>query len=47
MRIGYYTDYEGKDRLFYVFPFKDHYIWGATAGMLVNLVEVLNPNTEG
>ncbi len=39
--------YEGKDRLFYVFPFKDHYIWGATAGMLVNLVEVLNPNAEG
>lgn len=39
--------YEGKDRLFYVFPFKDHYIWGATAGMLVNLVEVLNPDAAG
>ena len=39
--------YEGKDRLFYVFPFKDHYIWGATAGILVNLVEVLNPDAVG
>ena len=38
--------YEGKDRLFYAFPFGDHYIWGATAGMLVNLVEVLNPDAE-
>ena len=38
--------YEGKDRQFYVFPFEDHYIWGATAGMLVNLVEVLNPDAE-
>ncbi len=36
--------YEGKDRQFYVFPFEDHYIWGATAGMLVNLVDVLNPD---
>ncbi|MCH9011998.1 MAG: CoA pyrophosphatase [Proteobacteria bacterium] len=39
--------YEGKDRQFYVFPFKDYYIWGATAGMLVNLVEVLNPDAAG
>jgi 8-oxo-dGTP pyrophosphatase MutT (NUDIX family) len=39
--------YEGKDRQFYVFPFEDHYIWGATAGMLVNLVEVLNPDAAG
>lgn len=33
--------YAGRRRLFYAFPYGDYYIWGATAGMLVNLVEVL------
>lgn len=33
--------YDGLERLFYAFPYGDHYIWGATAGILVNLVEVL------
>ena len=31
----------GKRRYFYVLPFEERYIWGATAGMLVNLFEVL------
>lgn len=31
----------GKRRYFYVLPFEERYIWGATAGMLVNLYEVL------
>ncbi|HSR72246.1 MAG TPA: CoA pyrophosphatase [Kiloniellales bacterium] len=34
-------EYQGRTRHFYVFPYKDYYIWGATAGMLVNLREVL------
>ena len=34
--------YEGKARDFYVFPYQDYYIWGATAGILVNLAEVLS-----
>lgn len=34
--------YQGKERFFFAFPYGDHYIWGATAGMLVNLVEVLS-----
>jgi 8-oxo-dGTP pyrophosphatase MutT (NUDIX family) len=34
--------FQGTQRYFYVFPFEDRYIWGATAGMLVNLVDVLN-----
>lgn len=34
----------GKRRYFYVLPFEDRYIWGATAGMLVNLFEVLTGN---
>ncbi|MCC7273901.1 MAG: CoA pyrophosphatase [Alphaproteobacteria bacterium] len=32
---------DGVERHFYVLPFEDRYIWGATAGMLVNLSEVL------
>lgn len=31
----------GRDRHFYAFPFGPRYIWGATAGMLVNLTEWL------
>ncbi len=33
--------YQGKTRHFYAFAFRDYYIWGATAGILVNLAEVL------
>lgn len=33
--------FQGALRHFYVFPYDDYYIWGATAGMLVNLTEVL------
>ena len=31
----------GKRRYFYVLAFEERYIWGATAGMLINLYEVL------
>ncbi len=37
--------FQGKRRYFYVLPFEDRYIWGATAGMLVNLFEVLTGQT--
>ena len=37
--------FEGKDRHFYAFPYGDYYIWGATAGILINLAEVLSPGT--
>lgn len=33
--------HNGVARQFYVLPFEGRYIWGATAGMLVNLSEVL------
>lgn len=33
--------WKGKERRFYVFPYEDYYIWGATAGMLCNLAEAL------
>ncbi len=31
----------GAERHFYVLPYENRYIWGATAGMLINLYEVL------
>ena len=34
-------DVEYRTRIFFVLPFEDRKIWGATAGMLVNLAEVL------
>jgi 8-oxo-dGTP pyrophosphatase MutT (NUDIX family) len=34
-------DVEHRSRMFFVLPFEDRNIWGATAGMLVNLAEVL------
>lgn len=34
-------EFLGKERYFYVFPYEQRYIWGATAGMLVNLRDVL------
>jgi 8-oxo-dGTP pyrophosphatase MutT (NUDIX family) len=33
----------GRMRTFFVLPYEHRYIWGATAGMLVNLAEVLAP----
>ncbi|MBL6947640.1 MAG: CoA pyrophosphatase [Rhodospirillales bacterium] len=32
----------GQIREFHAMPYEEYYIWGATAGMLVNLYEVLN-----
>ncbi len=34
-------EFGGRMREFYVLPYGAHYIWGATAGMLVNLCEVM------
>lgn len=39
--------YEGKERHFYVFPYNDYFIWGATAGMMVNLTEILTAERGG
>jgi 8-oxo-dGTP pyrophosphatase MutT (NUDIX family) len=35
-------EFKGRHRVFYVVPYQQRYIWGATAGMLVNLAEVLS-----
>ena len=34
-------EFEQRRRVFFVIPYEDRNIWGATAGMLVNLAEVL------
>ncbi len=34
-------EWQGKRRYFYVYPYQGYYIWGATAGMLNNLAEIL------
>ena len=33
----------GTERHFYAMPYGDYFIWGATAGMIVNLVDILMP----
>ncbi|MGF1592478.1 MAG: CoA pyrophosphatase [Kiloniellaceae bacterium] len=33
--------FRGAERYFYAYPFGDYYIWGATAGILTNLCDVL------
>lgn len=33
----------GQERAYYVLPYQNRYIWGATAAMLVNLAQVLLP----
>ena len=37
----YSRPFEGRDRHFYAMPYGKHCIWGATAGMLINLFEFL------
>jgi 8-oxo-dGTP pyrophosphatase MutT (NUDIX family) len=36
-------EFQARKRHFYVLPYQDRYIWGATAGMLVNLANLLQP----
>jgi len=35
-------EWQGELRWFYAMPYRQHYIWGATAGMLVNLYRYLS-----
>jgi 8-oxo-dGTP pyrophosphatase MutT (NUDIX family) len=32
-----YVEFDGRERNYYAIPYRQHYIWGATAGMLMNL----------
>ncbi|MGQ3046194.1 MAG: CoA pyrophosphatase [Niveispirillum sp.] len=40
-RVRESREFMGAQRHFWAFPYGDRYIWGATAGMLVNLCDVL------
>jgi 8-oxo-dGTP pyrophosphatase MutT (NUDIX family) len=40
-------EWKGTTRCFFALPYENRYIWGATAGMLVNLAEVLAPELAG
>jgi hypothetical protein len=31
------VEFDGRERNYYAIPYRQHYIWGATAGMLMNL----------
>lgn len=33
--------YEGRQRIYYAMPYREHYIWGATAGMMMNFFSFL------
>ncbi len=46
-RQRHFYEIEGVKRHFYAMPYNDYYIWGATAGMLVNLVDVLLAERTG
>ncbi|MBX2832863.1 MAG: CoA pyrophosphatase [Rhodospirillales bacterium] len=38
--------FEGTRRRYFAIPYREYYIWGATAGMLVNFSEVIRVNTR-
>ncbi|TWA66675.1 8-oxo-dGTP pyrophosphatase MutT (NUDIX family) [Azospirillum baldaniorum] len=40
-------EFQGAQRYFYAFPYQQRFIWGATAGMLVNLCDVLRAEGLG
>lgn len=40
-----HREINGQRRYFHAIPWGDHYIWGATAGMLVNFAEMLGRGT--
>lgn len=40
-RVLHSRTFRGAERFFYAYPYGDYYIWGATAGILSNLCEVL------
>jgi hypothetical protein len=38
--------WRGRERQYYVMPYADRYIWGATAGMLRSLYHALAPSKD-
>lgn len=46
-RLLHSREFRGAERFFYAYPYGDYYIWGATAGILSNLCEVLSQADVG
>ncbi|MEQ5775497.1 CoA pyrophosphatase [Thalassospira sp. NFXS8] len=40
------VDFEGAKRRYFAIPYRQYYIWGATAGMLVNFSDVLRAHSQ-
>ena len=40
-------EWNGQQRAYYAMPYGDRYIWGATAGMLLNLYDALGAEGPG
>ncbi|WP_308911877.1 CoA pyrophosphatase [Pseudokordiimonas caeni] len=40
------AEFRGRTRHFYVIPHEKHYIWGATAGMIVNLADLMRATAD-
>ena len=36
--------FKGKNRHFHAIPYNNYFIWGATAGILINLYDILKSN---
>lgn len=36
------AEFEGRTRYFWAMPYGRHFIWGATAGMVINLCDILD-----
>ena len=36
------AEFEGRTRFFWAMPYGRHFIWGATAGMVINLCDILD-----
>jgi hypothetical protein len=39
--VRHSRQWQGKERYFYAMPYGERYIWGATAGMIMNLYDRL------
>jgi hypothetical protein len=37
----HWREWQGKQRFYYAMPWQDRYIWGATAGMIRNLYQLM------
>jgi len=44
--LRHLREFEGAPRYFYAMPYEDYYIWGATAGMIMDLYQTLTDSPQ-